>query len=194
MAYYPQLISAPNPSSSGNEKAVLEIDPPLSSLEKENHPLDSIVGNANSETIATEAKSDCKVEEVGGPSSKCIIGIDLARESPSTDQPKPLFLSKNWRESLCTCDNCTEFYAQKEIKFLTDKEDTIAEYERKAQQIRSENIQKQEGAELSFFNNLHHVAKMELLSGINDMKNEFCAFMVCISAYALIVKDLVFIF
>ncbi|KAL8536346.1 hypothetical protein ACS0TY_011826 [Phlomoides rotata] len=180
LTYYPQLISAPNPSSSGNEKAVLEVDPPLSSPEKENRPLDSIAGSVNSETIPAEAKSDCKVKEcaeVAGSSSTCIIGIDLARNSPTMDQFKPLFLSKNWRESLCTCDNCTEFYAQKGIIFLTDKEDTIAEYERKAQQLRSENIQKQEGVEASFFNNLHHVAKMELLSGINDMKNEFCAFM-----------------
>lgn len=186
LTYYPQLITAPNPSTSENEKGVYEIDPPVSSpleVEKENRPLDS---SANSETIpAAESKSDCKVKQDAGPSSTCIIGIDLARHSPTTDPPKPLFLSRNWRESLCTCKNCTEFYVQKGIAFVTDKEDTIAEYEKKAQQLRDENIQKQEGAEMSFFNNLHHVAKMELLSGINDMKNEFCAFMVCIVVYLL---------
>ncbi|KAL0324197.1 UNVERIFIED_CONTAM: putative E3 ubiquitin-protein ligase UBR7 [Sesamum calycinum] len=65
----------------------------------------------------------------------------------------------------------------KGIGFLLDKEDSIAEYERVAKQKRNENLQKQEGVELNFLNNLGHVAKMEILSGIADMKNEFCAFL-----------------
>lgn len=184
MAYYPQAISAPGSSSSGKEKTVLEIDPPLTSsakLEKENCSLDSIVGNANSDAIPAGVKPDVKVKEcteVAGPSSKCIIGIDLARNSPTINKSKPIFLSKNWREFLCTCEKCSDFYAQKGIGFITDKEDSIAEYERKAKQKRNENLQKQEGAELNFLNNLDHVAKMEMLRGIADMKNEFCAFLV----------------
>ncbi|KAG6390830.1 hypothetical protein SASPL_148575 [Salvia splendens] len=44
-------------------------------------------------------------------------------------------------------------------------------------QKRNENIQKLEGAELNFMNNLGHVEKMEILSGIADMKNEIFSFL-----------------
>ncbi|KAH6783427.1 PHD finger protein-like protein [Perilla frutescens var. hirtella] len=181
LAHYPQNILATNVS--GEESVVHENDPPLRSsekLEKENCSITSIEGNADAETIPAIAKQGVEVKEcteVAGPSSKCIIGIDLARDSPTMDKAKPMFLYKNWRESLCVCEKCSEFYAKKGIGFITDKEDSIAEYERMAKEKRNENLQKQEGAELNFLNNLDHVAKMEILSGIADMKNEFSAFL-----------------
>lgn len=46
-----------------------------------------------------------------------------------------------------------------------------------AKQKRDENVQKQEGVEMKFLNNLGHVEKMEILSGIADMKNELRAFL-----------------
>ncbi|KAI3468610.1 hypothetical protein Pfo_025273 [Paulownia fortunei] len=183
LAYYPQTISAPDPSSSGKEKAVLEIDPPVLSsgkLENKNCSLDSSVSNANSDTVPAEAKPDVKVKEcteVASPSTKCIIGKDLVGNPPTIDKSKPMFLFKSWREFLCRCEKCSDFYAQKGIGFLVDKEDSIAEYERMAKLKRNENLQKQEGVEQNFLNNLDHVAKMEILSGIADMKNEFCAFL-----------------
>ncbi|KAK6158395.1 hypothetical protein DH2020_005709 [Rehmannia glutinosa] len=183
LSYYPQPISTPDLSSSGKEKAVLEIDPPAISsgkLENENCSLDTNISNANSDTVSAEAKPDVKVNEcteVAGASTKCIIGTDLAENPPTIDKSKPMFLTKNWRESLCRCEKCFDFYAQKGIGFLVDKEDSIAEYERMAKQKRNENLQKQEGVEQNFLNNLGHVAKMEILSGIADMKNEFCSFL-----------------
>ncbi|KAK6137286.1 hypothetical protein DH2020_028978 [Rehmannia glutinosa] len=183
LSYYPQTISTPDLSSSGKEKAVLEIDPPAISsgkLENENCSLDTNISNANSDTVSAEAKPDVKVNEcteVAGASTKCIIGTDLAENPPTIDKSKPMFLTKNWRESLCRCEKCFDFYAQKGIGFLVDKEDSIAEYERMAKQKRNENLQKQEGVEQNFLNNLGHVAKMEILSGIADMKNEFCSFL-----------------
>ncbi|KAK6158385.1 hypothetical protein DH2020_005699 [Rehmannia glutinosa] len=132
LSYYPQTISTPDLSSSGKEKAVLEIDPPAISsgkLENENCSLDTNISNANSDTVSAEAKPDVKVNE------------------------------------------CTE------VAGAIDKEDSIAEYERMAKQKRNENLQKQEGVEQNFLNNLGHVAKMEILSGIADMKNEFCSFL-----------------
>ncbi|KAG6408082.1 hypothetical protein SASPL_131085 [Salvia splendens] len=78
----------------------------------------------------------------------CSIGI--IENLPDTGNSKPLFLSK---------------------------EDSIAEYEKMGQQKRNENIQKLEGAELNFMNNLGHVEKMEILSGIADMKNEIFSFL-----------------
>ncbi|KAL0393675.1 UNVERIFIED_CONTAM: hypothetical protein Slati_4333700 [Sesamum latifolium] len=180
LTYYPQTISSPDPSSSSKEKAVLETDPPVVSSGKLENKSDSTLSNANSVAVPAEAKPMVEVKEcseVAGPSTKCIIGIDLFGNPPTIDKSKPIFLSKNWREVLCRCGNCSNFYAQKGIGFLLDKEDSIAEYERVAKQKRNENLQKQEGVELNFLNNLGHVAKMEILSGIADMKNEFCAFL-----------------
>ena len=49
-----------------------------------------------------------------------------------------------------------------------------------ATQKRKEKLQQQEGAELSLFNKLGHIEKMEILSGIADMKDEIRTFLVCI--------------
>lgn len=166
------------------EETVLESGPIITSsvkLEKENCSTLSIEGKANAETIPAVAKpavEDNECTDVSGPSNKCIIGIDLAQIPPTMDEDKPMFLYKNWRESLCACEKCSDFYAKKGIGFITDKEDSISEYERMAKQKRNENLQKQEGADLNLFNNLHHVVKIELLSAIVDMKNEFSAFLV----------------
>lgn len=115
--------------------------------------------------------------DVAGPSTKCIIG-GMIDNLPTTENNKPLFLSKGWRECLCRCGKCSELYEQRRIGFLLDSEDSIAEYERMAEQKRNENIEKQEGAEMNFLNNLGHVEKMEILGGIADMKNEIFSFLV----------------
>lgn len=181
MAHYPQATSAAEPSK---EESVLESDPLITSslkIENENCSTLSVEGKANAETTPAVAKPDTVViecTEVAGPSRKCIIGVDLDQIPPTTDEAKPIFLNKNWRESLCACEKCSDFYAKKGIGFITDKEDSIAEYERMAKQKRIENVEKQEGAELNLFNNLNHVVKIEVLSAIADMKNEFSAFLV----------------
>ncbi|CAA0838809.1 PHD finger protein-related [Striga hermonthica] len=190
LSYYPQIISAPNTSdnsTSGDlkEKAVLENTNSVSAGTHENGscPLErSSSSNVNSNTSPPEANNmegeakECT--EVAGQSSECIFEHLVGKGvPPSTENNKPLFLSKNWRETLCTCGKCSEMYAQNGISFLLDKEDSIAEYEKVAKQRRSENMQKQEGAEMSFLNNLGHVEKMEILSGIADMKNEIFSFL-----------------
>lgn len=139
------------------------------------------LSDTNSYTAPVEADAETVTKECSdeaGPSTKCIIG-DIIKNLPATENAKPLFLSKGWREFLCRCGNCLEFYAQRRIGFLLDKEDSIAEYEKMGEQKRNENIEKQEGAELNFLNNLGHVEKMEILSGIADMKNEIFTFLVC---------------
>lgn len=173
MTCYPQIIVASDPSDTVKEKVVLENSNPISSgmLEKA----------SCSETVPKEVNAE-KVEvnectEVAGPSTKCIFR-DLTENSSTTDNRKPLFLSRNWREVLCRCEKCSGLYAQRGISFLLDKEDSIAEYERMAKQKRDENMERQEGAEMNFLNNLGHVEKMEILSGIADMKNEIFSFLV----------------
>ncbi|KAJ1386086.1 Zinc finger, PHD-type [Sesbania bispinosa] len=106
----------------------------------------------------------------------CLLGVNLLAASPVI-QCKPMFLSKNWRDALCKCNSCLEFYKEKRIAFLLDKEDSIAEYERMAKQKREEKLQQQEGAELSFFNKLGHVEKVEILKGIEEMKDGLRSFL-----------------
>ncbi|XP_043698189.1 putative E3 ubiquitin-protein ligase UBR7 [Telopea speciosissima] len=110
-------------------------------------------------------------------SSRCIVGVDLRVAPFVLEKEKPMFLSKNWRDLLCRCDTCTEFYACKGVCFLIDKEDTIIEYEKMAKQKREEKLQQQEGVELNFLNGLGHVEKLEIMNGISDMQNELRSFL-----------------
>ncbi|CAB4310569.1 unnamed protein product [Prunus armeniaca] len=106
----------------------------------------------------------------------CVLGVNLVDASPVLES-KPLFLSKNWRDALCRCEKCSEFYEQKHIRFLLDKEDTIMEYEKMAKQKREEKLQQQEGFELTMLDKLGHVEKIEILNGIADMKDELRSFL-----------------
>ncbi|KAH6805103.1 PHD finger protein-like protein [Perilla frutescens var. frutescens] len=169
---YPQTISASDPSDTTKEKGV-ENSNLISSVKPDdgNCSFDSNISKTNSPTVPVDVDA-----EVAGPSTKCIVG-GITDNLSSTENSKPLFLSKGWRECLCRCGKCCDLYAQRRIGFLVDKEDSIAEYERMGEQKRNENIEKQEGAEMSFLNNLGHVEKMEILSGIADMKNEIFSFL-----------------
>ena len=106
----------------------------------------------------------------------CLLGVNILAASPVIHS-KPMFLSKSWRHALCKCNNCSEYYNQKRIAFLPDKEDSIVEYEKMAKQKREEKLQEQEGAELNFFNKLGHVEKVEILKGIEDMKDGLRSFL-----------------
>ncbi|KAJ0989341.1 hypothetical protein J5N97_007697 [Dioscorea zingiberensis] len=110
-------------------------------------------------------------------SSECILGMDINTISIDSGEKKPLFLSKKWRSLLCRCKTCSGFYTQKGIDYLIDSEDSLEEYEKIAKQKREENLQNQEGAELNFLNKLGHVQKIEILSGIADIKNELQSFL-----------------
>nr|GMD03333.1 putative E3 ubiquitin-protein ligase UBR7 [Ipomoea batatas] len=63
----------------------------------------------------------------GGSSEKCVLGLNLSEAVAKLEKSKPMFLCKNWREVLCRCQNCVDFYNQKGVGYLLDPEDTIAE-------------------------------------------------------------------
>lgn len=130
------------------------------------HTIDPAVRDPNSKNMIVGEKSDT-----------CVLGVDLLTAELPSEKCQPMFLSKNWREALCGCAKCSDFYSKKGISFLLDKEDSIAEYEKMAQQKRDEKMQQQEGAELNFLSNLGHVEKIEILSGIADMKDELRSFL-----------------
>lgn len=134
--------------------------------------------NAATNTFLNQCNTDA------GPSTKCVVGLNLLEAPNSLEKSKSMFLSKDWREVLCRCPNCIEFYKQKGLAFLLDKEDTIAEYEKLAKQKIAEHEQEQ-SAEL--LNNLGHVEKMEVLTGIADLKDEIGTYLVYPSSQTLTV-------
>ncbi|CAN6804368.1 hypothetical protein F2Q68_00029973 [Brassica cretica] len=105
------------------------------------------------------------------PAAGCAIATGLA--SCTEFEKKPLFVTKNWRSMLCKCEKCLEMYSERKVSYLLDAEDTIAEYENKAKEKRTEKLEKQEGEALDHFNNLDHVTKVELSHGIKDFKEGF---------------------
>ncbi|XP_065858591.1 uncharacterized protein [Euphorbia lathyris] len=131
---------------------------------------ESVIGESSEKTVG----SDQNMEDANLKTT-CALGVDSLANLPVLES-KPLFLLKNWREMLCRCENCLDMYNQKKISYLFDKEDSIVEYEKMAKQKREEKLQKQEGADMSFFNNLGHVKKMEILNGIADLEDVFRTF------------------
>uniref|UniRef100_A0A0A9EYR3 UBR-type domain-containing protein n=1 Tax=Arundo donax TaxID=35708 RepID=A0A0A9EYR3_ARUDO len=109
--------------------------------------------------------------------SNCKLGVDINTKPADSENNMPFFMSKGWRNILCRCETCTNFYSQQGIAYVIDKEDSIEEYEKIAKQKRGKKLEQQEGAETNFLNSLNHVQKIEILSGINDMKNEFQSFL-----------------
>ncbi|KAG0450743.1 hypothetical protein HPP92_026542 [Vanilla planifolia] len=107
---------------------------------------------------------------------KCILGLDVGHTTFDLEK-KPMFLSKKWRDMLCRCSTCTNFYKQKGLCYLIDNKDSLEEYENMAKQKREEKLQQEEGAEMNFLDKLNHVQKIEIMRGIADLKNEFHSFL-----------------
>ena len=137
------------------------------------------IGNDSTKSVAVPEEAN-----LGSSSgSNCKLGMDVNTMPAVTDKSEPFFMSKGWRETLCRCETCINFYAQRGIAYLIDKEDSIEEYERIAKQKREKKLEQQQGAATNFLNSLDHVQKIEMLSGINDMKNEFQSFLVTIFSF-----------
>ncbi|KAJ9148067.1 hypothetical protein P3X46_030162 [Hevea brasiliensis] len=131
----------------------------------------SVIGESSEKNIGSNQNT-----KDGNRQTTCVLGVDTVSTLPVLEN-KSLFLSKNWRDILCRCERCLDMYNQKHISYLLDKEDSIAEYEKMAKQKREEKLQQQDGDELSLFNKLGHVEKMEILNGIADFKEEFRTFL-----------------
>ncbi|RAL45153.1 hypothetical protein DM860_014563 [Cuscuta australis] len=162
------------------EKKVAENVPlSLGSSEETNgasSSLETLVENINRGEINEDNGISNHRNQTDGASQKCIIGLKLSEEAcANPEKSKPMFLCKNWREALCRCLSCcVDLYNQKGVAFLLDKEDTIAEYEAMAKQKR-EMLEEKQSSE--FLNKLGHVEKMEILTGIADIKNELHSFL-----------------
>lgn len=191
---YPQTIFAPhqqqNAAAPSKEKGI-EIAPSASGSSAKLEDSTSEILNVDPAVpdVNPKNESDEKGLILDEKPDACLLGIDLLSAELTSGKNQPMFLSKNWREAICGCEKCSGFYAKKGISFLLDKEDSIAEYEKMAKQKRDEKMQQQEGAELNFLNNLGHVEKMEILSGIADMKDEIRSFLQSFDASKPITSD-----
>ncbi|XP_076882738.1 uncharacterized protein LOC143531297 [Bidens hawaiensis] len=182
LTLYPKTIFAshqqPDSATPSKDKGVQTA--PSASESGSGSGSSTVAENGTSELLTTDpAVPDNNSKSVGDEKPvACVLGVDLlTAELTSEEKSQSMFLVKNWREVLCKCEKCSDFYVKKGISFLVDKEDSIAEYEKIAKQKRDEKMQQQEGAELNFLNNLGHVEKMEILSGIADMKDEIRSFL-----------------
>ncbi|KAL8196281.1 hypothetical protein R6Q57_025281 [Mikania cordata] len=183
LTLYPQTIWAthqqPITAASSKEKGVQTAPSASGSLtmsEDGTSELLTIDHPAVSDNTSKSVNDD-KGMVLGEKSDVCLLSVDLLSAELASEKSQPMFLAKNWREALCGCGKCSDFYIKKGISFLIDKEDSIAEYEKIAKQKRDEKMHQQEGAELNFLSNLGHVEKMEILSGIADMKDEIHSFL-----------------
>lgn len=128
----------------------------------------------NNTTLMEPKTSDHNVEL----DLKCSLEVDINATTLELDREGPLFLSRKWRDVLCKCQACTNFYSQKGVAYLIDQEDSIEEYEKMAKQKRAKTLEQQKGAELNFLNNLNHIQKIEILGALTDMEDEFRSFLV----------------
>ncbi|GAB2279354.1 hypothetical protein Dimus_013996 [Dionaea muscipula] len=199
LALYPQLTGGDakelGAGASAKEKGVVaEVDsdwPSSGKLEKEHGSVETLIFNNLDASIELErvpveegvvtAETSDKITSLtncsASSSISCLLEVDLLAEQPISEKSKALFLPKNWRTVLCRCKRCLNFYKSRHIEFLLDKDDSIAEYERMAKEKRDEKLQQQDGEELNFLNKLGHVEKIEILNGIEDMKNEMHSFL-----------------
>lgn len=197
---YPEVVWAagkqPNaPVQVSKDKGILEDKPstcgsekPLGDASHDSPKIDEAQTSVDSESISNgkglAQGGSCnsstalnKCTEGTNLHVNCLLGVNILAAASPVAHSKPIFLSKNWRDALCKCNNCLEYYNQKRIAFLLDKDDSIVEYEKMAKQKREEKLQQQEGAELSFFNKLGHVEKVEILKGIEEMKDGLRTFL-----------------
>ncbi|PWZ16392.1 putative E3 ubiquitin-protein ligase UBR7 [Zea mays] len=153
--------------------------------------VDNTVGEKTSvENDSTKAIAVPEEANLGSSSgNNCKLGVDVNTMPAITDKSEPFFMSKGWRETLCRCETCINLYAQRGIAYLIDKEDSIEEYEKIAKQKREMKLEQQQGAETNFLNSLNHVQKIEMISGINDMKNEFQSFLESFDASKPVTSD-----
>ncbi|KAH0637024.1 hypothetical protein KY289_036939 [Solanum tuberosum] len=126
---YPDSIFAPvqqqTTTNSSRDKEVVEDAPLTMGSSKElsygsssvkthitdNNPKEDCNGKAVllGENAATNTLLNQR-NAVVGPSTKCVVGLNLLEAPISLEKSKLMFLSKDWREDLCRCPNCTEFY------------------------------------------------------------------------------------
>jgi len=116
-------------------------------------------------TASTTSELDTSLSFGESQAKKC--KLECKRLVPdSMPKAKTLFLTGNWRQQLCKCDECVKLYQQENLAFLTDEEDTVHHYE---SQAKNEGTQYEKGMEA--LSAMDRVKQVEAIHGYNSMKS-----------------------
>jgi len=125
-------------------------------------------GNASlldTSTTSTTSELDTSLSVGESQAKKC--KLECKRLVPDCmPKSKTLFLTGNWRQQLCKCDECVNLYQQENVAFLTDEEDTVHYYE---SQAKNEGTQYEKGMEA--LSAMDRVKQVEAIHGYNAMKS-----------------------
>jgi hypothetical protein len=96
------------------------------------------------------------------------------RSKPPGGNPpqQAVFLIREWREKLCRCKACMRLYTKRNVTFLLDENDTVAEYEEQARVNGEGSRSLSDAAEDSldgFMQSMPRFQQMEMIQGYNDM-------------------------
>lgn len=84
------------------------------------------------------------------------------------------FWPNNWRNDLCTCDDCQKIYKDLQIEFLIDTEDTLQYYAEKGKAKGRSTTQEML---MNAVSKLDHVSKIEVITGFNHFKSKLTEFL-----------------
>jgi len=80
--------------------------------------LDESLPNASTSSASVNESKKCKIAD---------FDKEKADKTATT-----LFMPQNWRSDLCKCDGCVKLFAEHNVSFLLDEEDTVHHYESQA--------------------------------------------------------------
>ncbi|KAG9481817.1 hypothetical protein GDO78_010833 [Eleutherodactylus coqui] len=104
-----------------------------------------------SNSIKTEMKSEVK---------SCRLQEYQEHQKPRANTAT--YWPSNWRSKLCRCDQCMKMYADLEVLFLLDENDTVQAYENKG---KSEEAQESRDPLMTALSTMNRIQQVELISG-----------------------------
>ena len=84
-----------------------------------------------------------------------------------------LFLSDNWRRSLCKCTACIKMYSDLKVQFLTDEKDTVYHYESQAKSEKKNTLE--HGMEA--LSKMDRIKQVEAIHSYNNMKQNLMEYL-----------------
>jgi E3 ubiquitin-protein ligase UBR7 len=133
--------------------------------------------------VIPELKEEEEMEE----KDVCLFAKRQKLKQADSENIKPTFWNREWREQLCQCSICIAMYEREKVTFLIDLEDSLLAYEEKArEQQRDANIE--EAAQKAFQKNLSHEQQVEMAIGYNHMKNSLQQYLTSFATHGKTVR------
>jgi len=83
-----------------------------------------------------------------------------------------MFLSENWRDQLCRCEECLSMYKQLDVAFIIDPVDTVHHYEAQARESKG---QFEQGMEA--LSQMDRIKQVEAIHSYNSMKEDLMQYL-----------------